>query len=51
MFFSMNDISCDFPKEMESEEWVCDFAFALDIMQKLNELNTKLQGKDVFICS
>ena len=33
---------------MESEEWVCDFAFAVDLMQKLNELNTKLQGKDVF---
>ena len=48
MFFNMKDISCDFSKEMESEEWVCDFAFAVDIMQKLNELNTKLQGKDVF---
>ena len=43
--------SCDFPKEMESEEWVCDFAFAVDTMQKLNELNTKLQSKGVFICS
>ena len=48
MFFNMKDISCDFSKEMESEEWVCDFAFAVDIMQKLNELNTKLQGKGVF---
>ena len=42
MFFSMKDISCNFPKEMKSEEWVCAFGFALDIMQKLNELNTKL---------
>ncbi|CAI9739134.1 Hypothetical predicted protein [Octopus vulgaris] len=33
---------------MESDEWVCDFAFAVDIMQKLNELNTKLQGKGIF---
>ena len=33
---------------MESEEWVCDFAFAVDIMQKLNELNTKLQDKCIF---
>ena len=33
---------------MGSEDRVCDFAFAVDIMQKLNELNTKLQGKDVF---
>ena len=30
------------------KNWVYDFAFAVDIMQKLNELNTKLQGKDVF---
>ena len=44
----MKDISCDFSKEVESEEWVCNFAFAVDIMQKLNELNTKLQGKGVF---
>ena len=43
MFFNMKDISCDFSKEMESEEWVCDFAFTVD-MQKLNKLNTKLQG-------
>lgn len=48
MFFNMKEISCDFSKEMESDEWVCDFAFAVDIMQKLNELNTKLQGKGVF---
>ena len=48
MFFNMKDISCDFSKEMESDEWICDFAFAVDIMQKLNELNTKLQGKGVF---
>ncbi|XP_066990456.1 general transcription factor II-I repeat domain-containing protein 2A-like [Macrobrachium rosenbergii] len=32
----------------ECDEWVCDFAFAVDIMQKLNELNTKLQGKGLF---
>ena len=48
MFFNMKDISCHFSKEMGSEEWVCDFAFAVDMMQKLNELNTKLQGKGVF---
>lgn len=41
LFFDMKGISCDFSKEMQSEEWVCDFAFAVDIMQKLNELNTK----------
>ncbi|XP_038660110.1 general transcription factor II-I repeat domain-containing protein 2A-like [Scyliorhinus canicula] len=48
MFFNMKDISCDFSKEIESDEWVCDFSFAVDIMQKLNEVNTKLQGKAVF---
>ena len=48
MFFNMKEISCDFSKEMETDEWVCDFAFAVDIMQKLNELNTKLQGKGVY---
>ena len=26
-----------------------DFAFATDIMQKMNELNKKLQGKEVFV--
>ncbi|XP_066953353.1 general transcription factor II-I repeat domain-containing protein 2A-like [Macrobrachium rosenbergii] len=34
MFFNMKDISCDFLREMECDEWVCDFAFAVDIMQK-----------------
>ncbi|XP_068233576.1 general transcription factor II-I repeat domain-containing protein 2-like [Palaemon carinicauda] len=48
LFFNMKDISCDFSREMECNEWVCDFAFAVDIMQKLNELNTKLQGKGLF---
>ena len=33
---------------MRSEDWICDFGFAVDIMQKLNDLNTKLQGKGVF---
>ena len=34
MFFNMKDISCDFSKEMESGEWVCDFEFAVDINAK-----------------
>lgn len=50
MFLDMKDTSFDFSKEMESEEWVCDFAFAVDKMQKLNELDTKLQGKGTGIC-
>ena len=48
MLFDMENISCDFSKEMKSEKWICDFAFAVDIFQKLNELSTKLQGKGVF---
>ena len=48
MFLNMNEIVCDFSREMERDEWVCDFAFAVDIMQKRNDLNTKLQGKGAF---
>lgn len=33
---------------MESDEWVCDFAFAVNITLKLTESNIKLQGKGVF---
>lgn len=42
MFCNIKEISCDVLTKMDSDEWVCDFAFAVDIMQKLNELNTKL---------
>ena len=48
IFLNMKDISCDFSKEIQSEIWVCDFAFAVDVMQKLNGLNIKLQGKGAF---
>ena len=44
MFF-MKNISCDFSKEMESEEWVCDFAFAVDIMQKLMSSTQNYKAK------
>ena len=47
IFLDMN-IFCDFSEEMQSEVWVYDFAFAVDIMQKLNEFNIKLQGKGAF---
>ena len=36
MFLNMQDISCDFLKEMERDEWVCDFASAVDIVQHMN---------------
>ena len=48
MLLNMNDIVYDFSREMERDEWVFDSAFAVDIMQKLNDLNTKLQGKGAF---
>lgn len=38
-----------FQKEMESDEWDFTFAFVVDIMQNLNELNTKLRGKGVLV--
>lgn len=38
----------DFP-ELCNTEWLCDFAFAVDILTHMNELNVKLQGKDQFV--
>ena len=37
----------DFP-ELEDGGWLCDFAFAVDILTHMNDLNTELQGKDLF---
>jgi len=48
IFFEMKDIVCDFSTKAENTEWMSDFAFATDIMQKMNELNKELQGKRVF---
>ena len=48
MFFEMKDIICDFSTKAQNTEWISDFAFATDIMQKMNELNKELQGKGVF---
>lgn len=35
--------------DFENNEWVCDLSFLVDITQHLNELNTKLQGKNNMI--
>ena len=48
MFFEMKSIVRDFSTKTQNTEWLSDFAFATDIMQKMNELNKKLQGKEVF---
>ncbi|XP_051997402.1 general transcription factor II-I repeat domain-containing protein 2-like [Xyrauchen texanus] len=38
----------DFP-ELSDTDWLCDFAFAVDILAHMNVLNEKLQGKDQFV--
>ena len=48
MFFEMTSIVCDLSTKAQNTEWMSDFAFATDIMQKTNELNKELQGKGVF---
>lgn len=40
--------SDEFP-ELSDEDWLCDFAFAVDILSHMNELNVQLQGKDQFV--
>lgn len=38
----------DFP-ELSDEDWMADLAFAVDVTALMNELNTKLQGKGLFV--
>ena len=40
--------SDEFP-ELSNSNWLCNFAFAVDIFSHMNELNVKLQGKDQFV--
>ncbi|KAF1374389.1 hypothetical protein PFLUV_G00228590 [Perca fluviatilis] len=35
--------------ELSDEDWMADFAFAVDVTAMMNELNTKLQGKGLFV--
>uniref|UniRef100_A0A087Y1S5 HAT C-terminal dimerisation domain-containing protein n=1 Tax=Poecilia formosa TaxID=48698 RepID=A0A087Y1S5_POEFO len=47
-FLELMGKSDEFP-ELRDEDWLCDFAFTVDILSHMNELNVKLQGKDQFV--
>ena len=34
--------------ELEDRDWLCNFAFTVDIWTHMNKLNAKLQGKELF---
>ena len=36
-------------RELSDEDWMADFAFAVDVTALMNELNDKLQGKGLFV--
>lgn len=48
MIFEIKDVACDFSTKIKDAEEVCDSAFVTDIMQKMNVLDSKLQGKAIF---
>ena len=48
MFFEMKNIVCYFSTKTQNTQWMSDFAFATDILQKMNKFNKELQGKGVF---
>ena len=35
--------------ELQDLDWMCDFAFGVDVLSHLNDLNVKLQGKNAFV--
>jgi len=47
-FLELTERSDEFP-ELSDKNWLGDFAFVVDILSHMNELNTKLQGKDQFV--
>ncbi|XP_047502444.1 general transcription factor II-I repeat domain-containing protein 2B-like [Penaeus chinensis] len=47
-FLELLEKADDFP-ELSDTDWLCDLAFAVDILTHMNELNVKLQGKDQFV--
>uniref|UniRef100_H2YX15 DUF4371 domain-containing protein n=1 Tax=Ciona savignyi TaxID=51511 RepID=H2YX15_CIOSA len=46
-FLEMKGKDKDFP-QLKQSEWLSDLAFAVDLFEHMNELNTKLQGKGTF---
>ncbi len=47
-FLNMIGKTDDFP-ELQDTEWLADLAFGVDTLRHLNDLNLRLQGKDVFV--
>ena len=45
LFLDMKNIYCDILDNVNNEEWLCDFAFAVDILQKMNELKFAYKAK------
>ena len=47
LFLERKGIDKDYP-QLNQSEWLSDLAFAVDLFEHMNELNTKLQGKGTF---
>ena len=47
LFLEMKGKDKDYP-QLNQSEWLSDLAFAVDLFEHMNELNTKLQGKGTF---
>ncbi|XP_052829707.1 zinc finger BED domain-containing protein 5-like [Octopus bimaculoides] len=47
LFLNMKRIACEFVTTMDCDEWKYELMFAADVFEKLNELNVKLQRKEL----
>lgn len=43
----MKSANCSFLDKMADSCWLCDFAFVVGMLKKLNELNVKMRGKEI----
>ena len=48
MFLEIKGFVCEFITNIVNEEWKSDFMFAIEIMEKLNDINVKLQDNSFF---